>query len=62
MSGTGHRLQNTPCGRCGWTYESINTWMCGKTAKPIFDGNEPCDSLTNERQTFEPGRPTERPP
>lgn len=50
MSGTGHRLQNTKCGHCGHAYESINTWVCGKQGKPIFEGNPPCDSLTPERQ------------
>lgn len=50
MSGTGHRLQSTPCAHCGHAYESINTWVCGKTGKPIFNGNPPCDDLTDKRQ------------
>ena len=50
MSGTGHRLHDTPCGRCGHAYESNNIWVCGKTGKPIFEGNPSCDSLTPERQ------------
>ena len=50
MSGTGHRLQNTPCAHCGHAYESINTWVCGKTGKPIFNGNPPCDDLTDKIQ------------
>lgn len=50
MSGTGHRLQSTPCAHCGHAYESINTWVCGKTGKPIFNGNTPCDDLTDKRQ------------
>ena len=35
---------------CGHAYESINTWVCGKTGKPIFNGNPPCDDLTDKRQ------------
>lgn len=50
MSGTGHRLQDTECARCGYTYESINTWVCGKTGKPIFNGNKPCSSKTDKKQ------------
>lgn len=50
MSGTGHRLQSTPCAHCGHAYESINTWVCGKTGKTIFNGNPPCDDLTDKKQ------------
>ena len=50
MSGTGHRLQVTPCGRCGHVYESINTWVCGKHHKPLTEKSQPCESLTSERQ------------
>ena len=30
--------------------ESINTWVCGKTGKPIFNGNPSCDSITDKKQ------------
>lgn len=50
MSGTGHRLQDTPCGHCGHAYESINSWVCGKHHKLLCEKSQPCDSLTPERQ------------
>ena len=50
MSGTGQRPQGTQCARCGHAYESINTWVCGKTGKPIFNGSPSCDSITDKKQ------------
>lgn len=50
MSGIGQRPQGTQCARCGHAYESINTWVCGKTGNPIFNGNPSCDSITDKKQ------------